>query len=57
MKSRIVLNTSDVWSLRNIDKPMNTARIPDAQNVTWGWMSNPARTMLRSPGSRSATSG
>ena len=56
MKSRILLKKSWVAST-NIDNKMNTTRNPDAQNVTCGWMSNPARTMLRSPGSRSATSG
>ena len=56
MKSRISPNTSWVASTK-IDNKMNTTKNPDAQNVTCGWMSNPARTMLRSPGSRSDTSG
>ena len=36
MKSRIALNTADVWSLANTDKLMNTARNPADQKVTCG---------------------
>ena len=57
MKSRTALKTSEAASENISEAAMKTSSIPADQRVTAGCMSNPARTMLPSPGLRWDTSG